>query len=187
MDTTRGTAMQVHDMTKAASTIVGLPAIGRDARCSECGYGTVRAPGSVASILVHSARCPLVVERQSEGLPLPPFLACRWTECKRVLDPARVAHGATACDEKHKTAAWKIEARYGRHDAVAVSARANGSQHRKKPSGLQVSHGKAREELLARLWHFPDGERLVDEALRAALSDRQRAQLDAKEQETAND
>jgi hypothetical protein len=170
----------VHDMTKAARSIVGKPATGTAATCAECGYGTVSLGGDVP-LVVHSARCPRVLAGQRDGLPLPPFVACRLTSCKRVLDPARVANGATACNERHKTAAWKIERRYGRHDAQGRGGRANGSQRPAKPSGLQVAYGRAYEELHARLWHFPDGEALIKEALRAALSERQRAQLEARE------
>lgn len=52
---------------------------------------------------------------------------------------------------------------------------------RKRASGMQVSYAKVYGELHARLWHFPDGERLIKEALRAALSDKQRARLDARD------
>lgn len=51
---------------------------------------------------------------------------------------------------------------------------------RKRPSGLQVSYVKAHEELHDRLWQFPGAERLIKEALRAALSDRQRQRLDER-------
>lgn len=51
---------------------------------------------------------------------------------------------------------------------------------RKRPSGIQVSYVKAYEELHDRLWQFPGAERLIKEALRTALSDRQRQRLDER-------
>jgi hypothetical protein len=163
--------MPVHDMTKAAASIVGQPATGTVDRCGTCGYGTA---GELA-ILVHAASCPHATGEAAV------YVACDWSKCRRVLDPVRVARGAKTCSERHRGRAWKERTRYGRHDAQGRGGRANGSQRPAKPSGLQVAYGRAYEELHARLWHFPDGEALIKEALRAALSERQRAQLEARE------
>src|SRR3978361_866081 len=171
--------MPVHDMTRAASSIVGLPATGKHARCPECRYGTVTGAFG-AAILVDAASCPARV-----GTEL--FVACDWSGCKAVLHPVRVAAtGAKTCNELHRGRAWKERTRYGRHDAVVVRGRANGPHARKKPSGLQVSWGKAVEALADHFMLFeevtPKTARLMaDEILRPALSDRQRALLDARE------
>jgi hypothetical protein len=186
--------MPVHDMTRAAAgSIVGQPAIGTAATCAECGYGTVSLGGDVP-LVVHSARCPRVLASQRDGLPLPPFVACRLTSCKRVLDPARVANGATACNERHKTAAWKAEHSYGRHDAQGQGGRSNGSQRPAKPSGLQISYLQAVSQVAAYLDdpatsnHPADPLRAAEELLRPVLSERQRAQLEARERSNdAND
>lgn len=47
-------------------------------------------------------------------------------------------------------------------------------------SGLILSYPKARKALVERLGHFPDAERLIDEALRSALSTKMREKLEAR-------
>jgi hypothetical protein len=113
---------------------------------------------------------------------------CANPACRKVLDPVRVAKtGARVCNDRCRAAAWKTRVAYGRHDVVS---RANGSQARNKPSGAQVSYFKAREAIARRLGGPSWNENALSrnywlceasDALRPALSDRQRAQLDARE------
>jgi hypothetical protein len=114
---------------------------------------------------------------------------CRNPSCPRPtvpLDPERVRkNGATTCDDKCRAAAWKAEHGYGRHDGV--SGRANGSQARRKRSGAQVSWGKAVAAFSAYLqavgYDAEDAEVEAVRALRPALSERQRKQLEDRESE----
>jgi hypothetical protein len=117
---------------------------------------------------------------------------CRNPSCPRPtvpLDAERVRkNGATTCDDKCRAAAWKAEHGYGRHDGV--SGRANGSQARRKPSGVQVSYRKAVAVLAAEVYENSDGflsraraVRHAEHLLRPALSERQRKQLEDRESE----
>lgn len=158
-------------------SIVGQIVSGTAATCADCGYGTV--PGTFgAPFLVHAANCPRV-DRDTTA-----YVACKDRSCRRVLDPARVrSHGAQHCPgEKCRARAWKAEREYG----PRVSAR-NGQ--RRATSGLQVSYHKAVESVALIIsdlqgWD-PYGDRArsyADRALREALSVRQRAKLDRREQ-----
>jgi hypothetical protein len=149
------------------SVLVGKTATGSHARCQTCGYGTVQAINGVSpAMVVHAASCP---ERGDDR-----YVACDNRYCRKVLDPERVrVHGAKTCDDKCRGAAWKAKTGYGR-----PRRRANGRQ---KVSGLQLSYAKTERELIERLAHFPGGRRLIAEALRAALSERQRKQLEARQ------
>lgn len=167
----------VHDMTTRAWPI-GERATGLLARCPECGYGTVRRAGA-AAILVHAASCPSEEAdcvRAAGG-----YLACDWTGCKAVLDPARVSgYGAKTCNSKHRAAAWKQREGYGR--------RANGTPRPRKRSGLQVSHKRAVVAFSGFLqrelgWDAEESEQTAERVLRPALSERQRTQLEARDSE----
>jgi hypothetical protein len=108
-----GPPVPVHDMTKAASSIIGKPAMGSHARCSDCGYGTV-LDSCGAAIIVHAANCP--------GRCSDPYVACDNRDCRRVLDPARVAsNGAKTCDDRCRAAAWKQRTGYGRNTVPSES------------------------------------------------------------------
>jgi hypothetical protein len=175
----------VHDMTTSANSIVGQPATGSHARCPTCGYGTVQPRPGAPAFIVHAASCP------QDGGIRGRHVACDNRECRKVLDPMRVAsNGAKTCDDRCRAAAWKARHNYGRHDAQAVSGRANGSQARRKPSGVQVSYRKAVAVLAAEVYENSDGflsreraARHAEHLLRLALSERQRKQLEDRESE----
>ena len=85
------------------------------------------------------------------------------------------AYASDAC----RTRAWKQRVGYARN-ASENGGNGNRNGHPVVPrtasraSGRQISYAKARRELIARLWHFPNGEQIVDDALQAALPERQR-------------
>jgi len=103
---------------------------------------------------------------------------CENPDCEATLDPTRVRHGARTCNDRCRAKAWKSRTNYGQHR----QARANGPR---KPSGLQVSFYKAVDVLAANLVFWlpadssPDAE--AEKILRAALSDRQRARLQERQ------
>lgn len=154
-------------------SIVGQVVADTHGVCEDCGYGTALDDDGVP-FRVHAANCPRV-DRDATA-----YVACRLRSCRRVLDPQRVrVYGATACDEKHRGAAWKIEQNYGAHPRSR-----NGS--RPRASGLQISWGKAVEALadhfmLVEEVHRSQAVRAALEVLRPALSVRQRAMLDERE------
>jgi hypothetical protein len=106
---------------------------------------------------------------------------CANPACRKELDPERVRkYGARTCNGRCRAAAWKTSVGYGR------PARANGPVGRRKESGVQASYRRAVASLSAWLqaqgWDAEDAETEAARVLRPALSDRQRAQLDAREQ-----
>lgn len=156
-------------------SIVGQIVLDAHGVCEDCGYGTALDDDGVP-FRVHAANCPRV-DRDATA-----YVACRLRSCRRVLDPRRVrVYGATACNEKHRVAAWKIENNYGAHPGAR-----NGG--RPRASGLQISWGKAVDEL-ARALGAQRGlphddaymQRMARNILRPALSVRQRAMLDQRE------
>lgn len=119
----------------------------------------------------------------------PADLHCEW--CGDHLEPPKTR----ACTPAHraaihrflnghphaKTPTWDGSPLHGRR---GESKRANASQaQHKKPSGwsgAQLSYWKARAALVERLAHFPGGERLIDEALAAALPAKQRRRVETR-------
>lgn len=95
---------------------------------------------------------------------------CEWCKTRFVKATATKRF----CCEAHKLAAWKYRRDPENAPAPPPPPRSGGS------SGEQASIAKARRELMARLWHFPGAERLIDEALDASLSDRQRERRRAR-------
>lgn len=106
---------------------------------------------------------------------------CANAACGKVIDPVRVAaHNTRFCDDRCRAAAWKRRTGYGRATPPA----------RPRASGIQLSYRKASDELTVALadgrygWSVEGLQRAREHAnaiLRPALSDRQRAQLDARE------
>jgi hypothetical protein len=226
----------VHDMTKAASSIIGqsVPYGPSDAGsfCGECGYGAMSSGAGV--FLVHAAGCPKVSRARAAASPFLPdgavcYVACDNRDCRKVLDPVRVAsNGAKTCDDRCRAAAWKQRTGYGRNTdpaetrshgytgsicdgcggdvsqsgdvhsedcpvfsaqlarAIAV-ADATTPRRRRKPSGAQVAWGKAVAAVSAYLqavgYDAEDAEAEAVRALRPALSERQRKQLEDRESE----
>lgn len=83
--------------------------------------------------------------------------------------------GARYATDACKSRAWRASTGY------RLSASRRRVRHDKSGrSGLQVSVPKLRENLLDRLWQFPGAERLVDQAIRASLSEAQRTRLDER-------
>lgn len=137
-----------------------------------------------------------------------PVRPCANPECPRVLDAGRVVkHGATTCDDKCRARAWKLRTGYGRHDNPNLQGegkerqegRANVSQRRKRSpasGGVTLSYRRAvaavayaftDEAQETQSWVDDDEGRkaLAESILRSALSDKQRARLDAKEERVA--
>lgn len=159
-------------------SIVGQVVSGTAATCADCGYGTI--DNGAGSFIVHAANCSRV-DRDTTA-----YVACKDRSCRRVLDPGRVrSYGAQHCPgEKCRARAWKSERAYGPH----APAR-NGK--RRDTSGLQISWAKAVDALAAALLILdePNDEdseararRAAVQTLRPALSVRQRAKLDQREQ-----
>lgn len=112
---------------------------------------------------------------------------CANPECRRPLDPERVArYGARVCDAACRAAAFRARhgirrVKAGSGAPVAREPRANGS--RSGPSGLQVSFRRAVRELAAVApvgLTSTEAERWAAQRLAPALSDRQRARLEAR-------
>jgi hypothetical protein len=177
--------MPVHDMTINARCVGQVASEGTC--CRECGYGCPPSHPGTLSGIAHAASCTSA-EAQSVRLHAG-YVACDNQECRKVLDPARVAsNGAKTCDDRCRAAAWKARHNYGRHNAQAVSGRANGSQARRKPSGAQVSYRKAAAAVSEFLqtqmdWDAEDAEVEAREILKPVLSERQRKQLEDRESE----
>lgn len=128
---------------------------------------------------------------------------CQHPDCDHGMEGRHPA--ARFCSDACRAAAWKLRTGYGRHDRVVPyddrpadearalprRARANGRPAtRRKPSGLQVSYRKAIDVLADYLRASEDALELTqdprDEAeaiLCDALSDKQRARLDAQREE----
>lgn len=120
--------------------------------------------------------------------------ACANPECRAVLDPERVRkYGAKTCNAACRAAAFRARHGIGRVSGgagapVAREGRANGSR-KPNAAGLQVSYRKAAvvlaEHLASEEFHWFEGgdeecAAVAERWLREALSDAQRARLDAR-------
>jgi hypothetical protein len=165
-------------------SIVGQPATGGlpEGGCPSCGYGYVEGHGFG---FVHAADCKYATGFGS------PYVACRNRDCKRVLDPVRVAsYGAMTCASggRCRAAAWRQATGYGRHDGPQEprEARTNGSPaKRPRASGQQIAYGRAVDALTSYLhqtMHHELARERAEHILRGALSERQRQQLQQREE-----
>jgi hypothetical protein len=155
-----------------------------EAYCEECGAPGVSEDGRMA-VVFHAAGCSARPLSQGHD-------RCQHVGCWAVLHPERAARGAKTCDARCRAAAWKARTGYGRPGgrsaAVVVSegrSHASGGGARPASSGLQVSYRKAVAvvtDLLACEAGFDSGEagELAEYWLRSALSEAQRARLDAR-------
>jgi hypothetical protein len=148
--------------------------------CSACDAPAVSEDGRMAMVF-HAARCPERPEGQPED-------RCQNVACWRVLDPVRAAHGAKSCDSRCRAAAWKQRTGYGRGDsrpAPVVAREGRSHASRSGPSGLTVSYRKAVGVVTDLLvheagWDAGPAEGVAEAWLRGALSEGQRARLDAR-------
>jgi hypothetical protein len=112
---------------------------------------------------------------------------CKAPDCDKVVDPKRVElYGAETCDPICRAKAWKADTGYGHQDPARRPSPAVRTASR-KPSGLQVSYRKAVEGCVEALREcgvdLDEAELIAEKRMRSALSAKQLAKLEAREQE----
>jgi hypothetical protein len=140
--------------------------------CSRC-HAVVFASFEPPALMVHVEGCPLAGRQ-----------ACEW--CGGPMRERPEAK-AVCCSDRCRAARWKWNRGYG--PKPAAKRRTNGTR-RSGQSGLTVSYRKAVRALCHDLeapllyagYSLKDAREAIEAALRSALSEKQRARLEAREQ-----